>query len=175
MKTCNCDMGILREQQFGRKRKYFKISPKQAKFWQIHDPGLYYPNCQILEDLGFSFVVPIPLIEWQQMTVIHTVWPFPPLLWGKMHKRYQGTPQNWPEQKTYVELMLTVTHNAINRRSSEKARYPNTFQSAGSYHLSALAPIKSLNWLRILFKGSAICLYVLRLKLHTLKKKILGL
>lgn len=45
MKTCNCDMGILREQQFGRKRKYFKISPKQAKFWQIHDPGLYYPNC----------------------------------------------------------------------------------------------------------------------------------
>lgn len=45
MKTCNCDMGILREQQFGRKKKYFKISPKQAKFWQIHDPGLYYPNC----------------------------------------------------------------------------------------------------------------------------------
>lgn len=168
MKTCNCDLGILREQQFGRKRKYFKISPKQAKFWQIHDPGLYYPNCQILEDLGFSFVVPIPLIEWQQMTVIHTVWPFPPLLWEKKYTR--GTrelPKDWPGQNTYVELMLTVTHNAINRGSSEKARYPNTFQSAGSQHLSALAPIKFLNCLRILFKGSAICLYVLRLKLHT--------
>ena len=105
MKTCNCDLGILREQQFGRKRKYFKISPKQAKFWQIHDPGLYYPNCQILEDLGFSFVVPIPLIEQQQMTVIHTVWPFPPLLWEK--KNTQEVPGNSPKTGLGRRLMLS--------------------------------------------------------------------
>lgn len=59
--TCNCNMGIPREQQFGRKRGYFKIRSiarkilADAQFWIILSKPLDSGRFE-----GFSFVVPIP-------------------------------------------------------------------------------------------------------------------
>lgn len=63
--TCNCNMGIPREQPFGRKQTYFKIrSPTREILAADVQLDHIIPIVRFWKIWGFPFVIPTPVIEW---------------------------------------------------------------------------------------------------------------